>query len=89
MLKRFRLAARGLFNRSTVEHELDDELRFHVEKQTELYIARGLSPADARMLELLEPFRPQRARVCQVLLATAPGAPRYGPRMPLRSFAHF
>ena len=48
-----------------------------------------LSPADARMLELLEPFRPQRARVCQVLLATAPGAPRYGPRMPLRSFAHF
>jgi 3-methyladenine DNA glycosylase/8-oxoguanine DNA glycosylase len=48
-----------------------------------------LSPADARMLELLEPFRGQRARVCQLLLATAGGAPRFGPRMPIRSFAHF
>jgi 3-methyladenine DNA glycosylase/8-oxoguanine DNA glycosylase len=48
-----------------------------------------LSPADARMLELLEPFRGQRARVCQVLLATAVAPPRYGPRMPVRSFAHF
>ncbi len=48
-----------------------------------------LSPADARMLELLEPFRGQRARVCQLLMVTAPGAPRYGPRMPVRSFAHF
>jgi 3-methyladenine DNA glycosylase/8-oxoguanine DNA glycosylase len=48
-----------------------------------------LSPADQRMLELLEPFRGHRARVCQLLLATAPGAPRYGPRMPVRSFARF
>jgi 3-methyladenine DNA glycosylase/8-oxoguanine DNA glycosylase len=48
-----------------------------------------LSPADARMLELLEPFRGQRGRVCQLLLTTAPGAPRFGPRMPVRSFAHF
>jgi 3-methyladenine DNA glycosylase/8-oxoguanine DNA glycosylase len=49
----------------------------------------AISPADARMLELLEPFRGHRARVCQLLLATAQGAPRYGPRMPVRSFAHF
>jgi predicted permease len=48
MLKRLSLAARGLFNRSAVESELDDELRFHLEKQTELYIARGMSPDDAR-----------------------------------------
>jgi 3-methyladenine DNA glycosylase/8-oxoguanine DNA glycosylase len=48
-----------------------------------------LSPADARMLELLEPFQGQRARVCQLLLATAGGAPRFGPRLPVRSFAHF
>jgi 3-methyladenine DNA glycosylase/8-oxoguanine DNA glycosylase len=48
-----------------------------------------VSPADARMLELLEPFRGQRARVCQLLLATAGGAPRFGPRMPVRSFAHY
>ncbi len=48
-----------------------------------------LSPADVRMLELLEPFRGHRARVCQLLMATAGGAPRFGPRMPVRSFAHF
>jgi len=49
----------------------------------------AISPADTRMLELLEPFRGQRARVCQLLLATAPTPPRYGPRMPVRSFARF
>ncbi|OLB80662.1 MAG: hypothetical protein AUI14_05910 [Actinobacteria bacterium 13_2_20CM_2_71_6] len=49
----------------------------------------AVSPADARMLELLEPFRGHRARVCELLLATAGGAPRYGPRMPVRSFARF
>jgi 3-methyladenine DNA glycosylase/8-oxoguanine DNA glycosylase len=48
-----------------------------------------LSPADARMLELLEPFRGHRARVCRLLMLTAGGAPRYGPRMPVRSFARF
>jgi hypothetical protein len=41
------------------------------------------------MLELLEPFRGQRARVVQLLLASGPGAPRFGPRAPVRSFAHF
>jgi 3-methyladenine DNA glycosylase/8-oxoguanine DNA glycosylase len=49
----------------------------------------SISPADTRMLELLEPFRGHRARVCQLLLTTTGGAPRYGPRMPVRSFAHF
>lgn len=48
-----------------------------------------LSPADGRMLELLEPFRGQRARVCGLLLATHPRPPRLGPRAPLRSFARF
>jgi len=48
-----------------------------------------LSAADVRMLELLEPFRGHRGRVCQLLLATTGGAPRFGPRMPVRSFAHF
>ena len=47
------------------------------------------SEADTRMLELLEPFRGQRARVVQLLLATQPGPPRFGPRMPVRSFARF
>jgi 3-methyladenine DNA glycosylase/8-oxoguanine DNA glycosylase len=44
---------------------------------------------DDRMLELLEPFRGHRGRVCDLLAAGGIGAPRYGPRMPVRSFARF
>jgi 3-methyladenine DNA glycosylase/8-oxoguanine DNA glycosylase len=42
---------------------------------------------DARMLELLEPFRGQRARVVRLLELSGVTAPRYGPRMPGRSVA--
>lgn len=35
---------------------------------------------DAGMLELLEPWRGQRYRAIRLLLATAPRAPRFGPR---------
>src|SRR5687768_14283792 len=48
MLKRLSLAVRGLFDRSAVESELDEELRYHLERETELNIARGLTPEDAR-----------------------------------------
>jgi 3-methyladenine DNA glycosylase/8-oxoguanine DNA glycosylase len=44
---------------------------------------------DRRMLELLEPFRGHRGRVCQLLMTAGIGAPRYGPRAPVRSFARF
>jgi hypothetical protein len=44
---------------------------------------------DRRMLELLEPFRGHRGRVCHLLMTAGIGAPRYGPRAPIRSFAHF
>jgi len=46
--------------------------------------ARG---TDERMLELLEPWRGQRGRVCRMLLAGAPRPPRFGPRLPLRQLA--
>ncbi len=49
----------------------------------------ALSPADRRMLELLEPFRGHRGRVCVLLEASGLSAPRFGPRMPVRSFATF
>ena len=42
---------------------------------------------DARMLELLEPYRGHRARVIRLLAAAGIMAPRFGPRMPLRRFA--
>jgi hypothetical protein len=41
------------------------------------------------MLELLEPFRGHRGRVCVLLELSGIGAPRFGPRMPLRSFAAY
>lgn len=46
--------------------------------------ARG---TDARMLELLEPYAGHRGRVLRLLLAAGIEAPRFGPRMPLRSIA--
>jgi 3-methyladenine DNA glycosylase/8-oxoguanine DNA glycosylase len=44
---------------------------------------------DARMLELLTPFRGHRGRVCTLLEVAGIGAPRFGPRMPVRSFATY
>jgi 3-methyladenine DNA glycosylase/8-oxoguanine DNA glycosylase len=40
---------------------------------------------DARMLELLEPYRGQRARVQRLLELSGIRTPRYGPHMPARA----
>jgi 3-methyladenine DNA glycosylase/8-oxoguanine DNA glycosylase len=42
---------------------------------------------DERMLELLEPWRGQRGRVCRLLRRGGPPLPRFGPRLPLRRIA--
>jgi 3-methyladenine DNA glycosylase/8-oxoguanine DNA glycosylase len=42
---------------------------------------------DARMLELLEPYRGQRARLVRLLELSGIRAPAYGPRRRLRSIA--
>ena len=42
---------------------------------------------DERMLELLEPFAGHRARVVRLIEVSGIGAPRRGPRMPLRAIA--
>jgi 3-methyladenine DNA glycosylase/8-oxoguanine DNA glycosylase len=42
---------------------------------------------DARMLELLEPYAGHRGRVLRLLLAAGIEAPRFGPKLPLRSIA--
>jgi putative ABC transport system permease protein len=41
----FRL--RALFRRDVVERELDDEMRFHIERETEKYVQQGLPRAEA------------------------------------------
>jgi 3-methyladenine DNA glycosylase/8-oxoguanine DNA glycosylase len=49
------------------------------------YALEGTSRStDERMLELLDPYRGHRARVVRLLLISGIGAPRFGPRQPLR-----
>lgn len=43
--------------------------------------------SDERMLELLEPYRGHRARVIRLITAAGIGAPRFGPKRPLRDIA--
>ena len=62
---------------------------YHLPNQVAWALAGEPMADDARMLELLEPYRGQRGRVIRLLLAgsTAGLPPRRGPRMPLRSIA--
>ncbi|MFL6253819.1 MAG: permease prefix domain 1-containing protein, partial [Pyrinomonadaceae bacterium] len=39
---------RALAGRESVIRDIDDELRLHVEMETEQNVARGMSPAEAR-----------------------------------------
>ena len=39
---------RSLFRRRRVEAELDDEIRFHLDRLAETYMAQGLTPGEAR-----------------------------------------
>jgi predicted permease len=49
-LRDLALRIRALIRRRRVEHELDEELAFHIERETQKHIAAGMSPADARTL---------------------------------------
>ncbi|MGA3525361.1 DNA-3-methyladenine glycosylase family protein [Melissospora conviva] len=62
---------------------------FHIPNMVAWALAGEARADDARLLELLEPFRGHRGRVCQLLLAEGVQAPKFGPRMPLRSFARY
>jgi 3-methyladenine DNA glycosylase/8-oxoguanine DNA glycosylase len=42
---------------------------------------------DARMLELLEPYRPHRFRVTRLIELGVPRPPAFGPKMSVRSYA--
>ncbi|MGH9755373.1 MAG: permease prefix domain 1-containing protein [Blastocatellia bacterium] len=46
------LRLRSLFRRSQVEQELDEELRYHIERQTEELIAKGMTEEEARYAAL-------------------------------------
>jgi 3-methyladenine DNA glycosylase/8-oxoguanine DNA glycosylase len=54
---------------------------FHIPNLVAWALAREPRADDARMLELLEPYRGQRGRVQRLLEVSGISAPRYGPRM--------
>lgn len=62
---------------------------FHIPNTVAFALAGEARGTDARMLELLEPFRGHRGRVCDLLALGGITAPKFGPRMPLRSFSKF
>ncbi|MFY1669412.1 DNA-3-methyladenine glycosylase family protein [Plantactinospora sp. WMMB334] len=62
---------------------------YHIPNLVAWALAGEARGDDARMLTLLEPFRGHRGRVCLLLEAGGQHAPRFGPRMPVRSFARF
>src|SRR4029450_6907504 len=45
---------RSLFRRDTVEHELDEEMRFHLEQQVDAYVRNGLARSEALRRDRLE-----------------------------------
>jgi len=45
---------RGLARRREISIELEDEMRFHLERQIETNVRRGMSPAEARRMARLD-----------------------------------
>ena len=62
---------------------------FHIPNTVAWGLAGEARGTDARMLELLAPFAGHRGRVCDLLAYGGIRAPKFGPRMPIRSFARF
>ena len=54
MFSDFFIRLRALLRRTTVEGELDEELRFHLENQVEKYIQSGLTREQATRRARLE-----------------------------------
>ena len=54
---------------------------FHLPNLVAFALAGEPRGDDERMLELLEPYRGQRARVIRLLELSGIRAPRYGPRL--------
>lgn len=57
---------------------------FHLPNTVSWLLAGEPRATDERMLELLEPYRPQRRRVVVLLKRAHAGAPKYGPKSPVQ-----
>ncbi len=60
---------------------------FHLPNLVSWALAGEARGDDARMLELLEPWRGHRGRVVRLLELSGIRPPKYGPRMPIRSIS--
>jgi 3-methyladenine DNA glycosylase/8-oxoguanine DNA glycosylase len=60
---------------------------YHLKNHVAWVLAGEPRATDERMLELLEPYRGQRARAIR-LIEACPTPPRFGPRVKLRDIAH-
>lgn len=61
---------------------------YHLPNQVAWALAGEARADDARMLELLEPYRGHRGRVIRLIVSGGISAPRFGPRSTVRSFRH-
>jgi len=52
VLKRIVGSVRSIFQGKKMENDLDDEIRFHVERETEENVRRGMPPSEARVVAL-------------------------------------
>ncbi|MFI5908653.1 DNA-3-methyladenine glycosylase family protein [Dactylosporangium sp. NPDC051541] len=62
---------------------------YHIKNHVTFALTGAARGTDEHMLELLAPFAPHRGRVCGLIARAGIAAPRFGPRMPIRSFARF
>jgi hypothetical protein len=54
MMKALKSRIRAVLKREEMESELEEELRFHLEKEIEQNVARGMTPVEARRVALVE-----------------------------------
>jgi 3-methyladenine DNA glycosylase/8-oxoguanine DNA glycosylase len=62
---------------------------YHLPNTVAWALAGEARATDRRMLELLEPYRPHRYRAALMIKMSGIGAPKYGPRTEVRSFAQY
>ena len=75
LLSGIRARLRALVNRSTTERELDSEIRFHLEQETERNLRAGMSPEEARRRARIDfgatPRRSASAVPCLEIIGTS------------------
>lgn len=75
--------------RALGDHDAVSVGDFHLKNLVSFALAGEARGTDERMLELLEPYRGQRARVIRLLELSGVRAPRYGPRLAPQRFERF